>query len=131
VTYNNFLDAIDGSYCTYDGGDSPTWDATYPDTNSFWAAAYTDPAMCGTYNATHVISGSYGSTEQDRPESYYVRECNEYMKLGLMGVSVIFASGDWGVAGVGSQCPQPDGSYSPPIGPSHNGSFNPSKIYSR
>ncbi|OBZ66472.1 Tripeptidyl-peptidase SED1 [Grifola frondosa] len=30
VTFNNFLDAIDGSYCTFEGGDSDT-DAVFPD----------------------------------------------------------------------------------------------------
>lgn len=32
------------------------------------------------------------------PEFYQVRQCNEWMKLGLQGVSVLFASGDSGVA---------------------------------
>lgn len=31
ASFNNFLDALDGTYCTYDGGDDPTEDATYPD----------------------------------------------------------------------------------------------------
>ena len=30
-SFNDFLDAIDGSYCTFDGGDDPTQDGTYPD----------------------------------------------------------------------------------------------------
>lgn len=33
-----------------------------------------------------------------------VRQCNEYMKLGLIGTSVIYSSGDYGVAGNGGQC---------------------------
>jgi tripeptidyl-peptidase-1 len=32
------------------------------------------------------------------PYFYQVRQCNEWMKLGLQGVSVLFASGDSGVA---------------------------------
>ena len=32
ASFNNFLDAIDGSYCTFDGGDDPTQDGVYPDT---------------------------------------------------------------------------------------------------
>lgn len=39
----NFLDAIDGSFCTYDGGDDPNYDAIYPD------AGYSGPAMCGMF----------------------------------------------------------------------------------
>ena len=30
-SFNNFLDAIDGSFCTYEGGDDPTQDGIYPD----------------------------------------------------------------------------------------------------
>jgi len=32
ASFNNFLDALDGSYCTFDGGDDPNQDAVYPDT---------------------------------------------------------------------------------------------------
>jgi tripeptidyl-peptidase-1 len=28
ASFNNFLDAIDGSYCTYEGGDDPTQDGS-------------------------------------------------------------------------------------------------------
>jgi len=31
TSFNNFLDALDGTYCTYGGGDDPTQDAVYPD----------------------------------------------------------------------------------------------------
>lgn len=33
ASFNNFLDALDGSYCTYQGGDDPTQDSVYPDPN--------------------------------------------------------------------------------------------------
>lgn len=32
VSFNNFLDAIDGSYCTFEGGDDPSEDGIYPAT---------------------------------------------------------------------------------------------------
>ena len=32
ASFNNFLDAIDGDYCTFEGGDDPTQDGVYPDT---------------------------------------------------------------------------------------------------
>lgn len=32
ASFNNFLDAIDGSYCTFEGGDDPNQDGIYPDT---------------------------------------------------------------------------------------------------
>ena len=43
ASFNNFLDAIDGSYCTYEGGDDPTQDASYPDPYG----GYQGPQKCG------------------------------------------------------------------------------------
>lgn len=48
---------------------------------------------------TNVISISYGGQEVDLPIAYQRRQCNEFMKLGMQGVSVVLASGDSGVAG--------------------------------
>jgi tripeptidyl-peptidase-1 len=127
ATNNNFLDAIDGSYCQFEGGDSPDWDAIYPhdpSSSNQPEGVYTGAPMCGVYNATKVISVSYGSNEDARPASYRARECAEYMKLGLMGVTVLFSSGDDGVAGLRGQCVKPDGSYTP-VGADY-GRFNPS-----
>ncbi len=36
-----------------------------------------------------------------------MRQCQEYMKLGLQGVSVIYSSGDYGVAGNSGRCIDP------------------------
>lgn len=119
---NNFLDAIDGSYCTYDGGDDPDWDAQYPHDPST-PGAYLGENECGTHNVTNVISVSYGSNENDRPILYRTRECHEYMKLALMGVTVLFASGDSGVAGFQGRCLKPDNSWTPPG--ADYGRFNP------
>ncbi|GAD94745.1 alkaline serine protease AorO [Paecilomyces variotii No. 5] len=98
---NNFLDAIDGSYCTYSAygetGNSDI-DPPYPDPAS---GGYKGQLQCGVYKPTNVISISYGSAEADLPISYQRRQCNEFMKLGLQGVSVLVASGDSGVAGRG------------------------------
>ena len=44
ASFNNFLDAIDGSYCTYEGGDDPTQDGTYPDP---LPGGYKGPEQCG------------------------------------------------------------------------------------
>ncbi|KAJ3498817.1 hypothetical protein NLG97_g838 [Lecanicillium saksenae] len=84
---NQFLDAIDGSYCTSGGGDDPKVDGT------------TNNESCGDFKPTNVISVSYGLTENDWPAAYLKRQCNEFMKLGLQGTSIVFASGDGGVAG--------------------------------
>ncbi|KAI9742807.1 MAG: hypothetical protein M1818_003536 [Claussenomyces sp. TS43310] len=96
---NTFLDAIDGSYCTYSAygetGNDPTLDPVYPDTQP---GGYKGKLQCGVYKPTNVISISYGEQESDLPAYYQQRQCNEYMKLGLQGVSIILASGDDGPA---------------------------------
>ncbi|EGX93586.1 protease S8 tripeptidyl peptidase I, putative [Cordyceps militaris CM01] len=84
---NQFLDAVDGSYCTRDGGDDPVIDGITPD------------EMCGKFEPAPVISFSYGWQEQAFPAKYLERQCSEWMKLGLQGTTVVFASGDGGVAG--------------------------------
>lgn len=60
ASFNNFLDAIDGSYCTFEGGDDPTQDASYPDP---FPGGYKGPENCGGFAATNVISTSYGYNE--------------------------------------------------------------------
>ena len=95
---NNFLDALDASYCTYDGGDDPKYDGVYPDP---LRGGYKGPLNCGSFAATKVISSSYTDNESDDPPTYFERQCHEYLKLGLMGVSVLACSGDFGVAGNG------------------------------
>jgi tripeptidyl-peptidase-1 len=96
---NTFLDALDGSYCTYSAygitGGSPGIDASYPDPAP---GGYKGNLRCGNYIPTRVISGSYGEAEADLPENYQKRQCNEFMKLGLQGHLIFFSSGDYGVA---------------------------------
>lgn len=122
ASFNNFLDAIDGSYCTYEGGDDPTQDAIYPDPYPY-PGAYEGPENCGGYAATNVISTSYSYNEADLTAFYEMRQCNEYMKLGLQGVTVLYSSGDYGVAGNGGQCIDPvSGNYTNGT----SGKFNPS-----
>ncbi|KAI9691946.1 MAG: hypothetical protein M1820_009654 [Bogoriella megaspora] len=94
-TFNIFLDALDESYCTYEGGDQPYVDPEYPDPNE---GGYTGPLQCGGAPTSNVFSFSYGQIEGALPVFYQQRQCNEWMKLGLQGVSVLFASGDSGVA---------------------------------
>ncbi|KAG1727654.1 peptidase S8/S53 domain-containing protein [Suillus paluster] len=106
ASFNNFLDALDGDYCTYDGGDDPSQDLVYPDTAS---GGYTGAEDCGTVKPANVISTSYGYNEADLSAAYAIRQCNEYAKLGLLGVTVLYSSGDWGVAGSNGHCLNPDG----------------------
>lgn len=122
ASFNNFLDALDASYCTFEGGDSkdPAVDGQYPDTQK---GGFNGPEACGSLKATNVISTSYGSNEADLSAKYVQRQCAEYMKLGLQGVSVLYSSGDFGVAGNGNTC------INPVTGAYNNGSsgiFNPS-----
>ena len=97
--FNTFLDALDGSYCTFkaygETGNDPNLDQEYPDPGT---GGWQGDLMCGVYKPTHVISLSYGGQEADLPISYQKRQCLEYMKLGMQGVSFLFASGDAGVA---------------------------------
>ncbi|KAF2155404.1 subtilisin-like protein [Myriangium duriaei CBS 260.36] len=94
-TFNIFLDALDGSYCTYKGGDEPYIDPAYPDPNE---GGYTGPLQCGGAPVSNVFSVSYGQIEGALPRFYQERQCHEWMKLALQGVSVLYASGDSGVA---------------------------------
>lgn len=72
-----FLAAIDSSYCTN--------------------GASTNGTDCGTFHPTNVISLSFNSGEYLTPEASARRQCYEYMKLGLRGVTILVASGDLGV----------------------------------
>ena len=121
-SFNNFLDAIDASYCTFQGGDSkdPNIDGQYP---SSLPGGFQGQENCGGFQSTNVISTSYGSNEADLSAKYENRQCLEYMKLGLQGVSILYSSGDFGVAGNGGQCINSvTGAYNN----GSNGLFNPS-----
>ncbi|KAH8814814.1 peptidase S8/S53 domain-containing protein [Xylogone sp. PMI_703] len=112
--FNTFLDALDGSYCTFSAynetGNDPNLDQQYPDPNiGGWAGNL----MCGVYKPTNVISLSYGGQEHNIPVSYQKRQCLEYMKLGLQGVSFLFASGDSGVSNYPGDIDGPTGCIGP------------------
>ncbi|KAJ4416113.1 hypothetical protein N0V82_006957 [Gnomoniopsis sp. IMI 355080] len=99
--WNTFYDALDGSYCTYSAfGETGNCvlpeclDPAYPDPNP---GGYKGQLQCGVYEPTNVISISYGGGESDVPAFYTKRRCNEIMKLGLQGVTVVISSGDDGV----------------------------------
>ncbi|KAB5513198.1 putative Tripeptidyl-peptidase sed1 [Coniochaeta sp. 2T2.1] len=117
--WNTFYDALDGSYCTYSAYgetgncDKPEClDPQYPDPNP---GGYKGQLMCGVYKPTNVISISYGGGEADLPAYYSKRQCDEIMKLGLQGVTVVISSGDDGVGsyegdgGYETGCAGPDG----------------------
>lgn len=120
--FDTFLDALDGSFCNFSAynqtGNGP-YDPVYPDPHG--AGGWEGELECGTKVATNVISISYGEQEVDVPLSYQRRQCLEWLKLGLQGVSVLFASGDSGAGNFG-----PDYAFGTPgcLGSDQN-MFNP------
>jgi len=100
-SFNNLLDALDGSYCTFEGGNDATQDAIYPDEAQ---GGYTGPS-CGVISKpAHIISTSFSQDEAQASAFYNIRQCHEYAKFGLMGVTMIYSSGDNGVAGYAGAC---------------------------
>ncbi|KAK8091487.1 hypothetical protein PG997_001848 [Apiospora hydei] len=107
--WNTFLDAIDGSYCTYsaygetgDCTEERCRDPSYPDPNP---GGYKGQLQCGVYKPTNVVSISYGGSEYSWPDYYMQRQCKEWMKLALQGTTVVISSGDDGVGSVAA-CPR-------------------------
>jgi len=77
---NTFLDALDASYCTFEGGDDPTLDPKYPDTaptqqtratfqrvlgTDLRCAVHTLPQMSSLYHTVWVRINSRTSTRTD------------------------------------------------------------------
>ncbi|KAF2662152.1 subtilisin-like protein [Lophiostoma macrostomum CBS 122681] len=89
-TMNSMLAAFDQYYC--DSLD-PDIDPQYPDDQD---GGYDQPTDCGTVQPPNVISVSYTWPEANFPAEYLQRVCFEYLKLGLMGVSVVVSVSDTG-----------------------------------
>lgn len=99
--FDNWLDAVDGTFCTFEGGDDPNQDGIYPDP---LPGGFTGPESCGIIPPPHTISVSYAQDEVTISTASANRQCSEYGKLGLMGSSIFYSSGDNGVAGNGGVC---------------------------
>ncbi|KAF8964244.1 Pro-kumamolisin, activation domain-containing protein [Flammula alnicola] len=99
--FDNWLDAVDGSFCTFEGGDDPTQDGIYPDTAK---GGFKGPESCGIIAPPFVVSVSYGQDEASVTAAFANRQCTEYAKLGMLGTTVLYSSGDDGVAGGGGVC---------------------------
>lgn len=56
-----------------------------------------------------VVSSSYLSEEPDYSSYYINRICNEFMKAGSRGITVLFCSGDQGVSGLNARTSCPNG----------------------
>ncbi|KAK7025541.1 hypothetical protein VNI00_015894 [Paramarasmius palmivorus] len=83
------------------GGDDPEQDGIYPDP---LPGGFKGPESCGILAPPHVVSISYGQDESTISAKSATRQCNEYAKLGLMGSTILYSSGDNGVAGNGGVC---------------------------
>jgi tripeptidyl-peptidase I len=97
------LAAFDQHYCVM--GLNPEFDPIYPDTE--YAGGY-NASDCGVDKPTLVISISYAWNEAWYSERYLQRQCLEFLKLGLRGVTVIAASGDRGPADQRNLCIDPE-----------------------
>ncbi|KAG2129692.1 peptidase S8/S53 domain-containing protein [Suillus bovinus] len=120
ASLNNFFDAIEVTYCTFEG---ETIQLKMPFTLTHTAEATRAPEDCGTAAPTNVISTSCSYNEAYLTPLYTARQCAEYAKLGLMGITVLYSSGDYGVAENGSYCLTSNGIYS-----LDNTIFNPSFV---
>ncbi|GBE88831.1 Aorsin [Sparassis crispa] len=105
-SFNNLLDALDGSYCTFEGGDDPSFDGIYPDPYG----GYQGPEACGTVTPAYILSTSCSHEEANLTPFYMERQCADVWQLGLMGTTILYSSGDYGVAGAGGICLNPNGS---------------------
>ena len=76
--FADVLAAIDGSFCANASKFAPS---------------------CGLYPRPNVLSTSYGTDEALLTPAMEDRLCNEWLKLGLQGTTVLFSSGDRGVQG--------------------------------
>ncbi|XXH02693.1 hypothetical protein Hte_009076 [Hypoxylon texense] len=87
---NNMLAAFDEYYCgALDSSMDPTFPASRP-------GGYDETTDCGTVTPPKVLSISYSYPEAEFPPEYLRRQCLEFLKLGLMGVTVVVSSGDTG-----------------------------------
>ncbi|KAL2133636.1 hypothetical protein VTI74DRAFT_1992 [Chaetomium olivicolor] len=99
---NTMLAAFDRRYCVT--GLDPNYDPVYPDTSN--PGGY-DGVDCGAHEPPLVVSVSYIWNEAAFSARYLRRQCLEYLKLALRGVSVIVASGDNGPSFQGTTCVSP------------------------
>ncbi|KAF8879105.1 subtilisin-like protein [Gymnopilus junonius] len=99
--FDNWLDAVDGSFCTFEGGDDPQQDGIYPDP---LPGGFKGNESCGIVSPPFVVSVSYGQDESSISAKSAIRQCTEYGKLGMMGTTILYSSGDDGVAGGGGTC---------------------------
>ncbi|KAK6069361.1 alkaline serine protease [Seiridium cupressi] len=92
--FNHMLAAFDKFYC---GSLNSSIDPVFP--SSPGLGGYNKSTDCGTLSPPTVLSISYSDTEGAFPAQYLERQCTEFLKLGLLGTTVVVSSGDTGVEG--------------------------------
>lgn len=98
--FDLWLDVLNSSYCTFQGGNDPSLVPTYPDNSTATPGQgepYNHPGDCGTAPSAYVYSVSLASIKQVDPPSvtYQTRMCTEFMKLALQRSTFLFASNDY------------------------------------
>ena len=67
-TFNTFLDAVDGSYCSFSAfgetGNDPKIDPKYPDEHK---GGWHHPLQCGAYKPTNTMAFCWGAQENSYP----------------------------------------------------------------
>ncbi|KAG5984638.1 hypothetical protein E4U55_003859 [Claviceps digitariae] len=96
---NAMLAAFDERYCHT--ALDPAIDPVYPDVQNPGGYQALD---CGNRRTPLVISISWAQPEAELPARYLKRQCAEFLKLGLQGVTVLAASGDTGPASTEGSC---------------------------
>ncbi|KAG6034674.1 hypothetical protein E4U41_006459, partial [Claviceps citrina] len=96
---NSMLAGFDKHYCVT--ALDPAVDPVYPDEQNVGGYNALD---CGNRQPPLVISISWAQPEAELPARYARRQCAEFLKLGLQGVTVLAASGDAGPASGEGTC---------------------------
>ncbi|RGP66721.1 subtilisin [Fusarium sporotrichioides] len=95
---NNMLEAFDMYYC-----EPVNQDYQYP--SLYPPGCNATDCDCGSSVPPKVLSISWGWTESQFTPNYLQRQCLEFLKLGLMGTTVVVSISDFGTASDrGSYC---------------------------
>ncbi|KAJ6624176.1 hypothetical protein B0H10DRAFT_1943375 [Mycena sp. CBHHK59/15] len=86
LSFNEWLDAVDGSYCTSEGGDDLAFDTQFPNPT---VTGGVQEHSCRTVKPPYVILNSRADFEYHLSSFYAEQQCNEFAKLGLMGVTTV------------------------------------------
>ncbi|SPN99168.1 related to serine protease [Cephalotrichum gorgonifer] len=105
---NTMLAAFDKDYCT---ALDDEFDPIYPSEGGY------NSSDCGTHTPPRVIGIAYAWNEAQFSDTYVKRQCLEFLKLALQGVTVVTGSADRGTADQLNTCIDPEtGETGPEVG---------------